>query len=123
MPEPRYPGGGMFPAMVTYTRLAAEHAAVTSSDTLATWLNPWQLRTGFINPLQVQGALITLSSLSSRLKDVGKILEREISVNLHEFTAEEWLHSNITPKIDQLDKILERAMSLLNRLKDEEDGV
>ena len=122
-PEPRYPGGAMLPAMVTYTRLAAEHAAVTSSDTLATWLNPWQLRTGFINPLQVQGALLTLSSLSSRLKDVGKILEREISVNLHEFTAEEWLHSNITPKIDQIDKILERAMSLLNRLKQEEVGL
>ena len=109
--HPKYPGSIIYSTMMTYIRLSSEYQAITSSSTMATWLNPWQLKRGFINPLQVQVILEQMSKLGSKLKEVGAVLELEITNYLHDFTAEEWINTNITPKIQEIDKVVTQALT------------
>ena len=84
-----------------------------TSSAVSTWLNPWQLQTGHLNPLQVKPTLQQLQLLSNNLQQLRTVLQTEISEHLHDFTAEEWIGTNITPKLNQLDNILSRAAEII----------
>merc|ERR1719300_1889565 len=48
------PGNIIYSSMTAYAKLARHYEAIMSSSAVATWLNPWQLKQGFLNPLQVR---------------------------------------------------------------------
>ena len=111
--SPRYPGSVLYTAMMAYVRLSSQYTAIMSSSTVATWLNPWQLRRGFLNPLQVQITLEEISKLGSKLKAVGITLQKQMSLLLHDFTEEEWINTNLTPKLEEIVRIVSQAILAL----------
>ena len=111
--SPRYPGSGLYSAMMVYVRLSSQLTAILTSSTVATWLNPWQLRRGFLNPLQVQITLEEISKLGSKLKAVGITLQKQMSLLLHDFSEEEWINTNLTPKLEEIDRIVSQALLAL----------
>lgn len=107
---PQYPGGGLYPSMIKYARLSSHYTSIMNSSHIATWLNPWQLQRGFINPLQTQHILKELSDLYTNLQQLKLHFESDMTKLLHDFTAEEWINTNITPKLLDVEKILTPAM-------------
>jgi len=105
----KFPGSVIYNLSLVFSRLAAQYDAVMSSAELATWLNPWQLKNGFLNPLQVQPIIQELARLTGKLRDLAVCMEREITNYLHDFTSEEWINTNITPKIENIESIVSRA--------------
>ena len=110
---PSFPGSVLYSAMMAYTRLSSQFTAIMASPTLATWLNPWQLKRNFINPLQVQVTLEEISRLGTKLKAVGITLQKQISLHMHDFTEEEWINTNLTPKLEEIDRIVSQAILAL----------
>ena len=111
---PRFPGSSIYSGVMTYIRLASQYQALMNSAELATWLNPWQLKKGFLNPLQVQPTVQELSRLHHSLKLLAVILEKDLTHYLHDFTAEEWINTNISPKIENIESILSKVLPQLS---------
>ena len=107
---PQYPGSTVYSWMMKYSRLSSLLHSIMTSSHRSTWLNSWQLQTGFINPLQAQTLLRQLSLIHKDLGEVQTGLGSEISKYLHDFTADEWIKTNITSKMEEIEKILTPAM-------------
>jgi len=104
--NPAYPGCTVYTMVLSYIRLASQYHAIMNSSTRATWLNPWQVERGFLNPLQVQVTINELCKLGGRLRELSTNMERELTELLHDFTADEWLNTNITPKVVEIDQLV-----------------
>ena len=77
MPEsPTYPGSKVYSLVLAYTRLQAQHTALTTSSARQTWINPWQIEKGFLNPLQVKVTLRELIKLGEQLRELAVLLGR-----------------------------------------------
>ena len=107
---PKFPGSAIYSGVMTYIRLAAQYNTLMSSAELATWLNPWQLKNGFLNPLQTQSTIYQLTGLVSKLKELSVMMESNITLYLHDFTTEEWINTNISPKIENIETIISKAL-------------
>ena len=107
VPEsPTYPGSKVYSLVLAYTRLQAQHTALTTSSARQTWINPWQIEKGFLNPLQVKVTLRELIKLGEQLRELAVLLGRELAETMYEFTAEEWVNTNISPKIREIDELV-----------------
>jgi len=104
--HPTYPGSNVYSLVLVYIRLAAQFSAIMNSPAKATWLNHWQVQRGFLNPLQVQVTIHELTLIGNRLKELSKSMEKELTDLLHDFTADEWVNTNITPKTMEIDQLV-----------------
>jgi len=104
--HPTFPGGQIYSMIITYIRLESQYNTIMSSSAKLTWLNEWQIKKGFLNPLQIQVTLSELSIVRDRLKELSNNLENELSNLVHDFTAEEWIETNIIPKIREIDRLV-----------------
>jgi len=104
--SPTYPGSKVYTMVLSYIRLASQYHAIMNSSTRATWLNPWQVQRGFLNPLQVQVTINELSTLGDKLRELSTGMGRELTELLHDFTADEWLNTNIAPKVMEIDQLV-----------------
>lgn len=111
--HPTYPGSTVYSMVLSFIRLAAQYNAIMNSSTRATWLNTWQVERGFLNPLQVQVTIHELSTLRDRLNELSTNMESELTKMLHDFTAEEWIHTNITPKVVEIDQLVSKVKQKL----------
>ena len=110
---PRFPGSSIYSGVMAYIRLASQYQAVMTGAELATWLNPWQLQKGFLNPLQVGPTVQQLQRLHHDLKLLSVNMEKDLSHYLHDFTAEEWINTNISPRIENIESILSKVLPQL----------
>ena len=110
---PRFPGSSIYSGVMSYIRLASQYQAVMNSAELATWLNPWQLKNRFLNPLQVRPTVQELNRLHHSLKQLSVTMEKDLTHYLHDFTAEEWINTNISPKIENIQSILSKVLPQL----------
>jgi len=103
---PTFPGSRVYSLVLAYTRLQAHHQALTTSSARHTWINPWQIEKGFLNPLQVKVTLRELIKLGDSLRELAAGLGRELTDLLYDFTADEWVNTNISPKIREIDELV-----------------
>jgi len=104
--HPTYPGSNVYSMVLAYIRIAAQFSAIMNSSSRATWLNQWQVQRGFLNPLQVQVTIHELAMIGDRLKELSSGMESELTDMLHDFTAEEWVQTNITPKVVEIEQLV-----------------
>ena len=107
---PKFPGSSLYSEVMAFIRLTAQYNSLMASADLATWLNPWQLKNGFLNPLQSQSTIHQLSRLLKNYKELSVKMERDITYYMHSFTSEEWINTNITPKIENIESIVSKAL-------------
>jgi len=104
--HPTFPGSNVYVMVLAFIRMSSQFNAVMNSSAKSTWLNQWQVQRGFLNPLQVQVTMHELTVLGNRLKALSKSMEKELTDLLHDFTAEEWVNTNITPKTMEIDQLI-----------------
>jgi len=104
--HPTFPGSRIYNLMLSFCLAETKYNAIMNSSVVATWLNPWQREKGFLNPLQVQVTMHELNSLCAQLNQLSISLRSEIKDTLHEFCAEEWVDTNILPKVREIEKIV-----------------
>ena len=103
---PTFPGAAVYSLVLQYTRLQAHHQALTTSDARQTWINEWQIEKGFLNPLQVKVTLLELIKLGEGLRDLASALGRHLTDLCYDFTADEWVNTNISPKIREIEQLV-----------------
>ena len=62
----------------------------------------------------MRASLQEMVNLNLRLHELESVLEKEVTECLHEFTAQEWIQTNLSPKISELDRIISQACAILN---------
>jgi hexosaminidase len=103
---PPFPGALVDSLVLADTRLQAQHQALTTSSARQTWINEWQIEKGFLNPLQVKVTLRELIKLGDQLRELASQLGRELTELMYDFTADEWVNTNISPKIREIDELV-----------------
>jgi len=112
--EPVFPGSKVYTLVLAYLRLSAQYNALYNSSTRSTWMNPWQIKTGFLNPLQVQMTISELQKTAISFRSISDSLSRVIPDLLHSFTLDEWIGTNIDPKLEELERFIESITEKLN---------
>ena len=110
----RYPGSELYSMLTVWAGLAARHTALLASPARAAWCNTWQLSTGQLNPLQVRGLVRELRQLARELHLLQPRLELILTSLLHKFTAEEWVATNLTPRLAEIQQILDKVTSVID---------
>lgn len=74
-------------------------------DLVTTWMNPWQVRRAFTNPIQLESIAITAGQLFREMTS----LHTELSRHLTEITGirskDEWLETFVTPILKKVTKL------------------
>lgn len=105
-PPPSFSGSVVFCLIQTYLLLDCQYRGLMAGPARTTWFNHWQIARGHLNPLQVRSSVAALGKLGEDLKRLGVALRMEISPVLHQFTAEEWVETNIGGKVAEIEQLL-----------------
>merc|ERR1719391_1886830 len=111
--EPLFPGSKIYSLILAYIRLASQFGAIYNSPARNTWLNSWQLDQGFLNPLQVKATIVELQKIATAFRALADALDKELPDLLHTFTANEWIGTNIAPKVKKIDDLVEKVVEKL----------
>ncbi|CAH2037124.1 unnamed protein product, partial [Iphiclides podalirius] len=111
IPDEEWPGVELARCVHSFVILRERCLAFIHGDIIATWLNPWQLRNEYTNPLQLENIVSTSKHLLTELT----ALQQQTSVHLHAITgwrsAEEWLGTFLAPLVRRIASIHESAES------------
>ena len=103
---PSYPGSEVYVLVLRFQQLSGQFVRLTNGPARNTWFNEWQIARGFLNPLQVRVALNELERLAEALLTLRRNLGEVMTKYLHGFTSDEWLGTNIDPKVSQLEQLV-----------------
>jgi len=107
--EPVFPGSKVYILILAYIRLNARYNAIYNSSARDTWMNPWQIKHGFLNPLQIRGSCAELQKLSTAFSSFADAFRQEAPDLIHQFTADEWIGTNIEPKLEAIETFLSQV--------------
>ncbi|XP_068631894.1 hexosaminidase D-like [Battus philenor] len=109
IPEEEWPGVELARCVHSYLILRERSLAFIHGDVVSTWMNPWQLKNEYTNPLQLENIVVTSKHLLAELLS----LQKQTSVHLHAITgrrsAEEWTGTFLTPLVQRMKEIHETA--------------
>jgi len=89
--EPVFPGSKIYSIILAYIRVDSQFGAIYNSQARRTWINPWQVHQGFLNPLQVKATITELRRIALAFRGLADALNKEMPELLHSFTAHEWI--------------------------------
>ncbi|CAG4937469.1 unnamed protein product [Parnassius apollo] len=109
IPEEQWPGVELARCVHSFVILRERCHAFIHGDVVSTWLNPWQMKNKFTNPLQVENIAVAAKHLLTDLL----ALQQQTSVHLHAITgkrsAEEWIGTFLIPLVERIAEIHETA--------------
>ncbi|KAK6642736.1 hypothetical protein RUM43_004238 [Polyplax serrata] len=80
-----------------------------SCEQLESWMNPWQVSKGMVNPMQLVTLVPVLNMYLGELNDLEKFLQCHMSQILYEQTVEEWIGTYIAPLVKKLQSVIQTA--------------
>ncbi|XP_023334110.1 hexosaminidase D [Eurytemora carolleeae] len=110
--EPVFTGSRIYSLIFSYLRILSNYETIFNGTTQRTWMNPWQIKQGFLNPIQVRGFLLELKKLQFSFRALSEAFKIDVPNVLHAFTSEEWIGTNIDPKLDEIATVLNSLREL-----------
>ncbi|BES98736.1 Glycosyl hydrolase family 20, catalytic domain [Nesidiocoris tenuis] len=95
--ELNFPGWKIHTGIEWYANLRGKHQAVMSSDQVNAWLNPWQLKHNFTNPMQINGLVSRLFDLGQEWEALESYLTKHMAEAYYDSTIDEWLATLVHP--------------------------
>lgn len=100
-PELNFPGWKISTGIEWLANLKGKHLAITNSDQIGAWMNPWQLYTGFISPMQIQGIVSTLFEIGEEWEALEVYMREHLSEAYYAPQIEEWIGTHCKPQKDK----------------------
>uniref|UniRef100_A0A146KRY0 beta-N-acetylhexosaminidase n=1 Tax=Lygus hesperus TaxID=30085 RepID=A0A146KRY0_LYGHE len=95
--ELSFPGWKMLTGVEWFANLRGKHQAVMSSDQVNAWLNSWQLKHNFTNPMQITGLVTGLFELGQEWDALEVYITKHMSEAYYDPTIDEWLATLVHP--------------------------
>ncbi|KAK7111153.1 hypothetical protein V1264_010836 [Littorina saxatilis] len=102
IPNCSYPGAAVYQLMIEYAFLEAHCDRFISSDGCLTWMNDYNIKRNFTNPVHLEPIFSAASAKLQQLEDIKIKLSAELSSMFSDNTVEEWLATHLQPLIDKI---------------------
>ncbi|XP_073973907.1 hexosaminidase D-like [Rhodnius prolixus] len=116
--ELSFPGWKIATGVEWFANLKGKHLTIVSSDQVGAWMNPWQLKNNFINPMQIQGFISAAFELGKEWDALEVYMMKHMSDVYYDATIDEWLATLVHPpkqEIKQLVKSGNKYLESCNR--------
>nr|KAG5714688.1 hypothetical protein BaRGS_000176 [Batillaria attramentaria] len=123
IPECSFPGSRVYQLMIEYAFLAADCEKTVHNDSNLTWLNDFNVRRNFTNPVYVQPIH---SSATQKLEQVEEFRKKMSAALIDIFfpdTVEEWLGCHLQFHLDKLQHLAQSAARQMALAIDAEEDV
>lgn len=111
--ELNFPGWRVSVGIEWLANVRVKHMSIVESDQVKTWLNPWQIRMNFTNPMQIESLARTFKELDMEWDSLEQYLQQHLLDVYYEATINEFIGSIIQPLREQLKSIIKDAHSQL----------
>ncbi|XP_063381013.1 hexosaminidase D-like [Cydia fagiglandana] len=109
LPPEQWPGSELARCVHSFVVLRDRAYTIVHGDLVKTWLNPWQIENGYINPVQVEGLAMTVQQLLLELTSLQTDLTRTLYAVTGSRSAGEWLATFPAPVLKQLTELRDVA--------------
>ncbi|XP_075231653.1 hexosaminidase D-like [Lycorma delicatula] len=114
-PELSYPGWKISVGIEWLENLRFKHKNIIESDQVATWLNSWQIKNNFTNPMQIESLLRAFNDLNLEWDSLENYLRHYLPEVFYDTTIKEWIGTLIEPLRINLNAISEDAQSQIKK--------
>lgn len=104
-----FPGWKALASMEVFCNLEHQSRIHLDSSQIKTWLNPWQIKNSFGNPMHVETFIPPLTQLLLELGNVERFLRESLEPLIFSEAIEEWVATWIDPLREQVQKLLDDA--------------
>lgn len=111
--ELSFPGWRLSVGIEWLANVRVKHTSIVDSDQVKTWLNPWQRRTNFTNPMQIESLARSFKDLDVEWDSLEQYLQQHLMGMYYEATIAEFLGTVIHPLREQLKSIIKEAHAQL----------
>lgn len=108
-----FPGSVVYQLMIEYAFLAADCAKIVDNDNNLTWMNVFNVRRNFTNPVYVRPILSTATVKLEQVEEFHKKLSAALSDIFFPDTVEEWLGCHLQSHLDKLQHLVQTATQQL----------
>ncbi|XP_072931668.1 hexosaminidase D-like isoform X2 [Epargyreus clarus] len=112
--EEQWPGVNVHTYATALASIRERYYRLAYGDLITTWMNDWQLESGFLNMFQVESIGNSSNLLSKELKTVETAVTSELNTMFGHRSATEWLRTFLTPLYEgltQLQRTVQRVKS------------
>lgn len=120
LPRPRpipaelsFPGWKALSSMELFCNLEHQSRIHLDSSQIKTWLNPWQIKNSFGNPMHIETFIPPLTQLLVELGNAERFLRESLEPLIYPVAIEEWVSTWIDPLREQVQKLVDDARAQL----------
>lgn len=125
IPHCNFPGSRVYQLMVEYAFLVADCEKIVSNDRNSTWMNEYNVRRNFTNPVFVGPILSSATTKMEQMEEFHKKVLEALSVIFFPDTVVEWLGCHLQPHLDKLRQLVDTGTQqlLVNSADGDGDGM
>ncbi|KAL8564975.1 hypothetical protein ACOMHN_003351 [Nucella lapillus] len=102
IPQCSFPGSALYQLMIEYAFLEASSDRLLRSEGLLTWMNEYNVRRNFTNPVHVEPVLCAISEKLLQLQTFRSKISTAMSEVFFGDTVKEWEGTHISPLLNRL---------------------
>ncbi|KAK9500753.1 hypothetical protein O3M35_001953 [Rhynocoris fuscipes] len=111
--ELNFPGWKVATGVEWFANLKGKHMTLISSDQVGAWMNPWQLKHNFINPMQIQGFVSAAFELGKEWDALEAYMLKHMSDIYFDATIDEWLVTLVHPPKNEIKQLVKAGNKVL----------
>uniref|UniRef100_A0AAU8KYZ5 beta-N-acetylhexosaminidase n=1 Tax=Sogatella furcifera TaxID=113103 RepID=A0AAU8KYZ5_SOGFU len=113
--ELNFPGWRVAVGVEWLENIRLKHRNILNCDQINTWLNSWQIKNNFINPMQIESLLRPLSELTIEWEALKQYLQTHLNEVYYTYTIDEWTGTLVEPLHQQLVTLLDNAKEQVDK--------
>ncbi|XP_063446453.1 hexosaminidase D-like isoform X2 [Mytilus trossulus] len=104
-----FPGHKVYRDMLDFNHLEASYEDLMHNESIFTWMNEYQIKRNFVNPVHVGPLLNAVAKLLESFRILKARLQSSLSEVFYDTATEEWMNVYFFPKKHKLKDIIENA--------------
>ncbi|KAL1117110.1 hypothetical protein AAG570_004438, partial [Ranatra chinensis] len=112
--ELNFPGWKIAVGVEWFANLHGKHLNIINCDQISTWMNPWQIKHNFTNPMQIESLVNSLFELDKEWTAFEVYMTNHMSEAYYDAVIDEWLYTHVhsaKSAVKQLHKAGERQLA------------
>ncbi|KAJ8664476.1 hypothetical protein QAD02_006138 [Eretmocerus hayati] len=105
----QYPGWQIAVGIEWFLNYTTKYHGLVNSEQICTWMNPWQVRNNFTNPMQLESLVPVLKDMLLELSALENYMRIQMDIVFFSATLDEWIGTNVEPMKDKLIKLKQTA--------------
>ncbi|XP_025092976.1 hexosaminidase D-like isoform X2 [Pomacea canaliculata] len=114
IPTCSFPGSSVYQLMIEFVYLEAECRKFICNDGCLTWMNDYNVRRNFTNPVHIKPILSTAGVMLAQLEEFQKKLSTALQDIFYPNTVEEWQGTYLAPLMADVQKLVDAGRQQLS---------